>query len=213
MNAVIIDYNSGNLHSAKKSFQRVASELGRGEVIVSSEPEEIAKADRIILPGVGSFDSCKRELLAVSGMFEAIEQRVIREGHPLLGICVGQQLMATIGFENELETKGFDWIPGKVVKISPSVSSLKIPHIGWNSLQFDYYHPLFEDINENSHMYFVHSYHLIPDDINRRVSYTNYGTKITAAVICENIIGTQFHPEKSQTEGLKFIKNFFCWNP
>ena len=213
MSSVIVDYNSGNLHSAKKSFQRISLDLDQGEVLVSSDTEVILKAERLILPGVGSFNDCKANLLKKTGLFEAIEQRVIRDCVPFLGICVGQQLMATTGLENNSETAGFDWITGTVAPITPLDQSLKIPHMGWNTLHFDYQHSLFNGINEGDHAYFVHSYHLNLDNQNNRVSYTNYGGKITAAVLKDNMVGTQFHPEKSQAVGLTFIRNFLLWRP
>ena len=213
MTSVIVDYNSGNLHSAKKSFQLLSTELNQGEVLVSSDIDVIVKAERLILPGVGSFNDCKANLLKKNGLFEAIEQRVIFDGVPFLGICVGHQLMATIGLENNNKTAGFDWISGTVTKITPSDPALKIPHMGWNTLHFDNKHSLFDGINDGDHTYFVHSYHLIMDDEINRISYTNYGQKITAAVVKDNMVGTQFHPEKSQTVGLTFIRNFLLWRP
>jgi glutamine amidotransferase len=213
LTSVIVDYNSGNLHSAKKSFQLLSTELNQGEVLVSSDIEIILKAERLILPGVGSFTDCKANLLKKTGLFEVIEQRVTRDGVPFLGICVGHQLMATIGLENHSETSGFDWIPGTVTPITPSDKSLKIPHMGWNTLHFDQKHTLFDGINEGDHAYFVHSYHLSMDDQSNRISYTNYGQKITAAIVKDNMAGTQFHPEKSQTVGLTFIRNFLRWRP
>ena len=213
MTSVIVDYNSGNLHSAKKSFQLLSTELNQGEVLVSSDIDVIVKAERLILPGVGSFNDCKANLLKKNGLFEAIEQRVIFDGVPFLGICVGHQLMATIGLENNNKTAGFDWISGTVTKITPSDSALKIPHMGWNTLHFDNKHSLFNGINDGDHTYFVHSYHLIMDDEINRISYTNYGQKITAAVVKDNMAGTQFHPEKSQAVGLTFIRNFLLWRP
>ena len=213
MRTIIIDYNTGNLHSVKKSFQLVAAEINAGEVIVSDRPEEIAKADRVVLPGVGSFDTCRNELLSKLGLFDAIYHRVIKESYPLLGICVGHQLLATTGSENNCTTPGLNWVPGDVVQISTSNTSLKIPHMGWNSLQFDYSHSLLDGISANSHMYFVHSYHLIPDDYRHRLSHVQYGSEITAAVVNGNIAGTQFHPEKSQGPGLTFIRNFLLWKP
>jgi glutamine amidotransferase len=213
VNSVIVDYNSGNLHSARKSFQHVSTEFNKGEVIVSSRPSDILKADRIILPGVGSFDDCRKGLSNISDLFEAIEQRVIKEGYPFLGICVGHQMMATTGYENNCETAGFNWIPGDVVKISPLDDALKIPHMGWNSLKFDARHSLFHDISDGDHVYFVHSYHLVPKNKEHRISYTSYSQDITAAIIKDNIVGTQFHPEKSQTTGLTFIRNFLSWKP
>ena len=213
MTSVIVDYNSGNLHSAKKSFQLLSTELNQGEVLVSSDIDVIVKAERLILPGVGSFNDCKANLLKKNGLFEAIEQRVIFDGVPFLGICVGHQLMATIGLENNGKTAGFDWISGTVTKITPSDPAFKIPHMGWNTLHFDNKHSLFDGINDGDHTYFVHSYHLIMDDEINRISYTNYGQKITAAVVKDNMAGTQFHPEKSQAVGLTFIRNFLLWRP
>jgi len=213
LTSVIVDYNSGNLHSAKKSFQLLSTELNQGEVLVSSDIDIILKAERLILPGVGSFTDCKANLLKKTGLFEAIEQRVIFEGAPFLGICVGHQLMATIGLENNIKTAGFDWISGTATKITPSDPALKIPHMGWNTLHFDNKHSLFDGINDGDHTYFVHSYHLAMDDEINRISYTNYGQKITAAIVKDNMAGTQFHPEKSQTVGLTFIKNFLLWRP
>ncbi len=213
MRTIIIDYNTGNLHSVKKSFQLVASEFNAGEVIVSDRPEEIAKADRVVLPGVGSFDTCRNELLSKLGLFDAVYHRVIKESYPLLGICVGHQLLATTGSENNCKTPGLNWVPGDVVQISTSNPSLKIPHMGWNSLQFDYSHSLIDGISANTHMYFVHSYHLIPADYRHRLSHVQYGSEITAAVVNGNIVGTQFHPEKSQGPGLTFIRNFLLWKP
>ena len=213
MGSVIIDYNSGNLHSVKKSFQLVSEELGRGKVTISNDPEIVIKADRIILPGVGAFHDCKSNLIKQTGLMEAIEQRVTKDGAPFLGICVGHQLMASIGLENNIKTEGFNWIPGRVERINPANPDLKVPHMGWNTLCFDRDHQLFNGINENDHVYFVHSYHVILDNPNHRVSYTQYSQDITAAVIRANMIGTQFHPEKSQAVGLTFIRNFLNWSP
>ncbi len=212
MGSVIVDYNSGNLHSVKKSFQLISTELGHKNVRVSSDPEVIRKADRVILPGVGSFDDCKSNLLKRVGLIEAIEERVIKNGAPFLGICVGQQLMASIGLENSA-TRGFGWIPGTVTRITPSEPNLKIPHMGWNTLLFDRKHELFNEINEYDHAYFVHSYHLVLDNPDDRLAYTLHGQQITAVVLKENTVGAQFHPEKSQAVGLKFIKNFLLWQP
>ena len=213
MRSVIVDYNSGNLHSVKKSFQLISTEIGNEEIVVSANPEVILKAERVILPGVGAFNDCKSNLLKQPGLIEAIEQRVMKDGVPFLGICVGHQLMASLGLENNIETKGFNWISGKVDRITPSNGGFKIPHMGWNTLVFDRDHALFYDIDENSHAYFVHSYHLVLDNLRDRLAYTHYGQYITAAVQKNNIAGTQFHPEKSQTVGLTFIRNFLRWRP
>ena len=213
LSSVIVDYNSGNLHSAKKSFQLISNELGNNQVEVTSEPEVILRADRVILPGVGSFNDCKLNLLKQRGLIDAIKHRVIKDGVPFLGICVGHQLMASIGVENNLKTEGFGWIPGTVTRITPSDPSLKIPHMGWNTLKFDRKHELFSGIDEDEHAYFVHSYHLELENPQDRIAFSNYGQKITAAIVRENLVGTQFHPEKSQTMGLTFIRNFLCWRP
>ncbi len=213
MGSVIVDYNSGNIHSVKKSFQHIANELGQDEVLVSKNPEEILTADKVVLPGVGTFTDCKSNLVKQTGLIEAIEQRVIRDGIPFLGICVGHQLLASKGLENDVETKGFGWIPGTVDRITPSDPSFKIPHMGWNTLSFDHEHELFNGIKDQDHAYFVHSYHLVLDNPNDRICYTHYGQKVTAAAVKDNIVGTQFHPEKSQAVGLTFIRNFLLWKP
>ena len=213
MSSVIVDYKSGNLHSAKKSFQLISDELGHKEVLVSSKPEVIREAERIILPGVGTFNDCKSNLLKEPGLIDAIETRVISDGVPFLGICVGHQLMASFGLENNLKTEGFDWIPGTVDRLNPSDQDLKVPHMGWNTLEFDRAHALLDGIDEHSHAYFVHSYHLVLDNLKDRLAYSSYGQQITAAVLKDNMVGTQFHPEKSQTVGLTFIRNFLRWKP
>ena len=213
MGSVIVDYNSGNIHSVKKSFQLIANELGQEEVLVSNNPKTILKAEKIVLPGVGTFTDCKSNLVKQTGLIESIEQRVVNDGIPFLGICVGHQLLASIGLENNVETSGLGWIPGTVTKISSPDPNLKIPHMGWNTLIFDRQHELFDGIKELDHAYFVHSYHVVLDNPGDRVCYTNYGQKVTAAVVKENIVGTQFHPEKSQAVGLTFIQNFMLWKP
>jgi len=212
MTTIIVDYASGNLHSALKSFQRMADETNAGPVAGSADPEAVRTASRIVLPGVGAFADCRAGLTARPGLFEAIEERVIRGGVPFLGICVGQQLMATRGLEYG-ETPGFGWIPGDVVRITPADPSLKIPHMGWNALEILSSHPLFAGIATGDHAYFVHSYHLVPADPAHRIAVTDHGGPITAAVARDNIFGTQFHPEKSQTTGLRLIANFLAWKP
>ena len=212
MTCVIVDYDSGNLRSAAKSFERMAAETG-DTIIVSSDPDVVAKADRIVLPGVGAFKDCRDGLGGYTGLFEAIEQRVITEGAPFLGICVGMQLMATIGREHGHEAKGFNWIPGEVVEIKPNDPTLKIPHMGWNEINIDQPHPVLAGISSRDHAYFVHSYHLVPEDHSQVLAHANYGGQITAVVGRDNMIGTQFHPEKSQTTGLRMIGNFLGWAP
>jgi len=212
MTCVIVDYNSGNLRSAAKSFERMAAETG-DKIIVSSDPETVAKADRIVLPGVGAFKDCRDGLGHYDGLFDAIEQRVVREGAPFLGICVGMQLMASLGREHGHETKGFGWIPGEVVEFKPDDPTLKIPHMGWNELVIDQPHPVLEGLNHGDHTYFVHSYHLVPEDPSQVLAHANYGGALTAVVGRDNMIGTQFHPEKSQATGLRLIENFLRWKP
>lgn len=216
MSVVIIDYGSGNLHSAAKAFERAAREAGLDQAItVSSDPALVAKADRIVLPGVGAFADCRRGLDSVPGMGEALQRAVREEGRPFLGICVGMQLMATRGLEHTT-SEGLDWIHGDVKAITPSDPSLKIPHMGWNTLQLVRPHPLMDGIPtgpDGLHAYFVHSYALSPTDPSDCVATTDHGGPVTAIVGRDNIAGTQFHPEKSQALGLKLIANFLRWRP
>ncbi len=211
MSTVIVDYNSGNLRSAEKSFQRMADELGAGQVIVSADPNVVRSADRVVLPGVGAFADCRRELGAIDGLFGAIEEHV-KSGKPFMGICVGMQMMATRGLEHGTH-QGFDWIKGDVELLRPSDKSLKIPHMGWNELSMQSEHPVFNGIETGDHVYFVHSYHLMPKNDDDLLATVDYGGPITAAVAHENIVGTQFHPEKSQSTGLRLIGNFLAWKP
>ncbi len=209
---VIVDYQSGNLHSAEKSFARMAAEAGAGAVAVSADPEAVLRADRIVLPGVGAFADCRAGLMAVPGLFEAIEARVIRQGAPFLGICVGCQMLASVGRER-VETQGFDWIPGEVVRLSPRDPGLKVPHMGWNGLQLRGAHPVLDGIAEDDHAYFVHSYHLVPERREHLIATVCHGQPVTAVVGRDNLVGTQFHPEKSQATGLRLIANFLRWRP
>jgi glutamine amidotransferase len=211
MSTVIVDYNSGNLRSAEKSFQRMADELGAGQVIVSADPNVVRSADRVVLPGVGAVADCRRELGAIDGLFGAIEEHV-KSGKPFMGICVGMQMMATRGLEHGTH-QGFDWIKGDVELLRPSDKSLKIPHMGWNELSMQSDHPVFNGIETGDHVYFVHSYHLVPKNDDDLLATVDYGGPITAAVAHENIVGTQFHPEKSQSTGLRLIGNFLAWKP
>jgi imidazole glycerol-phosphate synthase subunit HisH len=212
----IIDYGAGNLHSAAKAFERVAGDLGQGHAIeVTADPDRVRAADRIMLPGVGAFADCKAGLDAVPGMVEALEEKVIRGGTPFLGVCVGMQLLASEGREKAV-TPGLGWIPGAVEKIKPNDPGLKIPHMGWNTISFAKPHALMAGIEDGPnglHAYFVHSYHLATDNPSDLVATTSYGGEFTACVGRDNIFGTQFHPEKSQTLGLKLIENFLGWTP
>lgn len=216
MSVAIIDYGSGNLHSALKAFERAAREAGLNETIaLTSDPETVMRADRIVLPGVGAFADCKQGLDAVPGLIEALTEAVLVSARPFLGICVGMQLMATRGLENGV-TPGLGWIEGDAGAIQPSDPALKIPHMGWNTLDLARPHPLFAGIPagpDGWHAYFVHSYELRatrPGDI---VATTSYGGTVTAAVAKDNMAGTQFHPEKSQALGLALIANFLRWHP
>lgn len=212
----IIDYGAGNLRSAAKAFERVAAERSKGDaIVVTADPDIVRKADRIMLPGVGAFADCKAGLDAVPGMVEVLDERVIRAGVPFLGVCVGMQLLAGEGREKTV-TKGLGWIPGAVEKIAPSNPGLKIPHMGWNTIDAVRPHALLDGIAtgpDGLHAYFVHSYHLRTDDPAHLVATTNYGGALTACVGRDNIFGTQFHPEKSQALGLKLIENFLGWTP
>jgi len=216
MSVAIIDYGSGNLHSARKAFERAAREAGLDrEVRVTARPEDLLAADHVVLPGVGAFADCRRGLDRVSGMAEALEEAVRRRGRPFLGICVGAQLMATRGLEHET-VAGLDWIAGDVAAIKPRDSDLKIPHMGWNTLDVRLRHPLLDGVKTGPsglHAYFVHSYQLYANDIGDLIATADYGGPVTAIVARGNIAGTQFHPEKSQTLGLKLIANFLKWRP
>ena len=211
MITAIVDYNSGNLRSAEKSFQRMATEVNGGEIVVTPDPDMVRKADRIVLPGVGAFADCRRELGAIDGLFGAIEEKV-QAGTPFMGICVGMQMMASWGREHG-DHKGFDWIKGEVTALSPNDPTLKIPHMGWNELTATPDHPVFDGINAGDHLYFVHSYHLVPENPADVVATVDYGGDIIAAVGRDTMIGTQFHPEKSQSTGLRLIGNFLQWMP
>lgn len=213
MITAIIDYESGNLHSAEKSFQRMARETGAGEVVVTADPAVVRRADRIVLPGVGAFADCRAGLDAREGLLEAILTRVEKDAVPFLGICVGQQLMATVGREHGHDAPGFGWIPGEVVEITPSDPGLKIPHMGWNDLVIDQPHPVLAGLDHGDHAYFVHSFHITPEDAAHRLAHVDYGGEVTAVVGRDNMIGTQFHPEKSQQTGLRLIANFLAWAP
>ncbi|THD72623.1 imidazole glycerol phosphate synthase subunit HisH [Thalassobius vesicularis] len=212
MTTVIVDYESGNLHSAEKAFQRMAGEVGAGEVIVTSDPEAIRRADRIVLPGDGAFPACREALFDHRGVYEAMEEVVIRQGNPFLGICIGMQMMASRGLEYQ-ETPGFDWIGGEVAKITPADAHLKVPHMGWNDLVIDHAHPVFDGIESGQHAYFVHSYHFRVADPAHRLAHVDYAGDITAMVGRDNLLGMQFHPEKSQKTGLHLIANFLRWKP
>ena len=212
MLTVLVDYDSGNLHSAEKAFQRMAAETGAGEILVTSRAEDVARADRIVLPGDGAFPACRRALGAHGGLFEAIEEAVTRRARPFLGICVGMQMMATWGREFA-DTPGFGWIGGEVVRISPAEPALKVPHMGWNDLVIDHAHPVLAGVATGDHAYFVHSYHFRVDNPAERLAHCDYGSEITAIIGRGTMVGTQFHPEKSQATGLRLIANFLQWRP
>ncbi len=213
MDVVIIDYESGNLRSAAKAFEHAVDELGGGSVLVTSDPARLADASHIVLPGVGAFADCKAGLAGISGMIDALNEQVIARGKPFLGICVGMQLMASWGREHG-DTEGLGWIPGEVVAITPNDPSLKIPHMGWNALEFEPgIHPLLDSIDPGSHAYFVHSYGFRADDAAHVLARVDYGGPVTAVIGRNNLVGTQFHPEKSQRVGLHVIANFLKWRP
>ncbi|QUS34999.1 imidazole glycerol phosphate synthase subunit HisH [Falsirhodobacter algicola] len=211
MLTVLVDYDSGNLHSAQKAFQKMGAESGE-TVIVSGRPEDVARADRIVLPGDGAFPACRRALGAQGGLFDAIEEAVTTRARPFLGICVGMQMMTTWGREYE-DVRGFDWIGGEVTRIAPEGADLKVPHMGWNDLVIDNPHPVLEGIATGDHAYFVHSYHFRVDDPAQRLAHVNYGDEITAIIGKGTMVGTQFHPEKSQETGMRLIRNFLAWRP
>jgi glutamine amidotransferase len=216
MLVAIVDYQSGNLHSAAKAFERAARESGiAAEIAVTSDPTAVRGADRVVLPGVGAFGDCYRGLHDTPGMIEALREAVFERGRPFFGICVGMQLLADRGLEHGVH-QGLGWIGGEVDVIKPADKALKIPHMGWNTLSYARPHPLFDGIPggpEGWHAYFVHSYQLQPREPDDVVARSDYGGPITALVARDNIAGSQFHPEKSQKLGLRLISNFLRWRP
>ncbi|MCH8238029.1 MAG: imidazole glycerol phosphate synthase subunit HisH [Proteobacteria bacterium] len=214
MNIAIIDYGSGNLRSAAKAFERAQGEAGLNmAVTVTCEADDLRAASHIVLPGVGAFADCRRGLDALEGMVEALNEQVIGAAKPFLGICVGMQLMADMGREHS-DTPGLGWIAGEVVALAPSDESLKIPHMGWNNLSLETpLHPLFEGIGPSAHVYFVHSYGFDAAAKDHVLATVDYGGPTTAVVGRDNMVGTQFHPEKSQAVGLRLITNFLNWRP
>lgn len=213
-NLAIVDYGSGNLRSAAKAFERAVRESGSNlNVVVTDDPDTVLNAERIVLPGVGAFADCMQGLSAVGGMVEALENAVLQDGKPFLGICVGMQLLATVGREHG-DHAGLGWIPGEVTAIDPSDADLKIPHMGWNTLALDVEgHDLLGGLEDGNHVYFVHSYQFRTEQPEHVLAHTDYGGPITAMIGRDNIVGTQFHPEKSQKAGLQFIRNFLHWSP
>jgi glutamine amidotransferase len=216
MTVAIIDYGSGNLHSAQKAFERAAREAGMNRTVkVTSRPEDVLAAEHVVLPGVGAFADCRRGLDSVPGMVEALTEAVRRQGKPFLGICVGAQLLAARGLEYEV-VEGLGWIPGDVAPIKPNDPRLKIPHMGWNTLDVKRDHPVLDGIRtgpDGLHAYFVHSFQIYADRADDLAAIADYGGPVTAIVARDNIVGTQFHPEKSQTLGLMLIANFLKWRP
>ncbi|HEY1747468.1 MAG TPA: imidazole glycerol phosphate synthase subunit HisH [Xanthobacteraceae bacterium] len=216
MSVAIVDYGSGNLHSAAKAFERAARDAGVGEtIVVTRDPAAVASADRVVLPGVGAFADCRRGLDAVDGMVAALDEAVRKRGRPFFGICVGMQLLAERGREYEI-TEGLGWIAGEVDRITPSDPKLKIPHMGWNTLDLAREHALVKGLPLGAgglNAYFVHSYELKVANRADLVAQANYGGPVTAIVARDNIVGTQFHPEKSQKLGLALIANFLKWTP
>jgi len=209
----LIDYGSGNLRSAEKALRRVASERGlASDIQVTADPDAVARADRIVLPGVGAFAACMNALHEREGLVEAMTQAVRSRGAPFLGVCVGMQLLATRGLEFG-ETPGLGWIAGDVARMQPADPHLKIPHMGWNSLEIARAHPLFEGEPDGAHMYFTHSFTLTPADASDVVAAADHGGRFVAAVARDNVAGVQFHPEKSQSAGLRLLANFLEWRP
>lgn len=212
MSTVLIDYDSGNLHSAQKAFERMAAEVNGGDVIVTGDPDVVAKADRVVLPGDGAFPHCHAQLHGISGLADAIIEAVEVRAVPFMGICVGMQMLGKRGFEYE-ETPGFGWIDGEIHKISPADPRLPVPHMGWNDLVINAPHPVLKGLQTGEHAYFVHSWHMVMGDPAQRLAQCDYAGDITAVVGRDTIIGTQFHPEKSQDAGLRMIANFLRWTP
>ena len=219
MSVAIIDYGSGNLHSAAKAFERVARETGfTGNIVVTSDADTVASADRIVLPGVGAFADCRRGLDAVPGLHDALSEAVLKKGRPFFGICVGMQLMAERGLERGV-TAGLGWLQGDVVALEPTGSDspagigYRLPHMGWNDLTVTGAHPVLRGIDTGANAYFVHSYHMRCSNSGNVLATTSYGQTATAVVGRDNMIGTQFHPEKSLAVGLQVVANFLTWTP
>ena len=218
MQVVIIDFGSGNLKSLYTSLERAKKDLNNINIIVSNNSIDIKNSDKVILPGVGTYSDCKKGLESITGLIETLEEVVIGKRRPFLGICVGMQLMSTFGLENS-KTQGLGWIPGKVVPIDPSfkvatgLAKPKIPHMGWNEVNLNSSHDIFNGISKNSYFYFVHSFHFICDLKDNILATVDYHQSLVSVVGKENMLGTQFHPEKSQLLGLKFLSNFLKWNP
>lgn len=211
MIVAIVDYGAGNLRSAEKALAAAGKE--RARVVVTADPEAVRRADRIVLPGVGAFADCKRGLDALPGMVEAMEEAVLKRGKPFLGICVGMQLMASIGVEFGTH-KGLDWIKGKVVALDPADKSLRIPQMGWNDLRLtDVAHPALSATRTGDHAYFVHSYHFVTERPQDVLATVEYGGPVAAIIGRDNLLGVQFHPEKSQLVGLSLLASFLTWNP
>jgi imidazole glycerol-phosphate synthase subunit HisH len=216
VNIALIDYGAGNLHSCSKALLRALAANGQsGDVIIGADPDVIARADAIVLPGDGAFRDCRDELAAVPGLEEALHEAVRVKARPFLGICVGMQLLADIGEENG-ETSGLGWIPGRVIALDPAERHLKVPHMGWNTLEATNPHPILAGVpmgEAGLHAYFLHSYHLLPKHAADLVAIADYGGPVSAIIGRENIVGTQFHPEKSQLLGLRLLQNFLMWRP
>lgn len=212
MLTAIIDYESGNLHSAHKAFERMAREVDAGDVIVTADADVVARADRLVLPGDGAFPACMAALKGAGGLYDAMVEAVEGQGRPFLGICVGMQLMASIGREYT-DTPGLGWVEGEVTRITPSDPKLKVPHMGWNDLVIDNPHAIFDGIVTGDHTYFVHSYHMAVSDPAQRLAHVDYAGDVTAIIGRDTMLGMQFHPEKSQATGLRMIANFLNWKP
>lgn len=216
MSVVILDYGSGNVHSAQKALERAAAGLDRSlSIVVTDDPEQVRAASHLVLPGVGAFADCKRGLIQRTGLIEAMEEAVLKKGRPFLGICVGMQLLASRGHEHQV-TEGLGWIEGDVFELENHEHAFKVPHVGWNTLEAEQPHALLRGLalgEEGMNAYFVHSYHFVPRSRDAIIATCDYGGSFAAVVGRNNIVGTQFHPEKSQTFGTLFLKNFLQWAP
>ncbi len=212
MLTAIIDYESGNLHSAHKAFERMAREVDAGDVVVTADADTVARADRIVLPGDGAFPACMAALKGAGGLYDAMVEAVEVKARPFLGICVGMQLMASMGRGYE-DTAGLGWIDGEVTKITPADPAFKVPHMGWNDLVIDHPHAVFDGLKTGDHTYFVHSYHMAVAQDAQRLAHVDYAGDVTAVIGRDTMLGMQFHPEKSQTTGLRLIANFLRWKP